>query len=93
MYLRDQGVTTTMYSCRQLEHCLSKTVDRRLTEGSTETQHISVYRHLTYSCRQLQKFSGFELFSDWDSKEVSESLLLESVDWMARMVLLKIWKV
>ena len=29
-------------------------------------------------------------FFYWDSEEVSESLLSEAVDWMVRMVLLKI---
>jgi len=31
-------------------------------------------------------FSIFELFSDWDSEEVFESLLPEAVDWVVRMV-------
>jgi len=38
-------------------------------------------------------FSVSELFFDWDFEEVSESLLSEVVDWIVRMVLLKIWKV
>ena len=42
------------------------------------------------SYRQLQEISESELFSDSDFEEVSESLLPEVVDWMARMILLKI---
>ena len=33
---------------------------------------------------------GFELFSDWNPKRVSESPFLRAVDWMVRIALLNI---
>ena len=55
-----------------------------------ESQLISVCRQPVEAYRQPQVFSVYELFSYWNSKEVSESLLLEAVDWMVKMILLKI---
>jgi len=40
--------------------------------------------------QQLREISESELFSDSDFEEIFESLLPEAVDWMAKMVLLKI---
>jgi len=56
----------------------------------------SVNLSLSTTSQGLSTAAGFsvsELFSDWDFEEVSESLLLETVDWVVIMVLLRIWKV
>ena len=50
----------------------------------------SVCRELTLSYRQPRENSKSELLLDSDFEEVSGSLLPEVVDWIARMVLLKI---